>query len=540
MPENTAVRGVALAPDGSRLAFIARDSSGQSRLWVRPLDAFAVTPLPGTENSSFPFWSPDSRFVAFFADGKLKKIDASGGPAQVICDAPEARGGSWSRDGVIVFAKVVDGPLFRVSASGGVSSALTKLDPARGETSHRWPFFLPDGRHFLYLVANFASPGTVPGMGVYIRALDSNEETLVSPARSSMAFVSSSAGGSRGILLFFRDGNLMAQPFDGKAVFGDPLPIAEEIQYFPQTQYALFSVSRDRALVYQARSASGVSQLEWFDRSGRQIGSLGGPANQANPRISPDGKRVALDITDPQSGNTDVWIYEASGGIPSRFTSHPSLDENPIWKPDGSRIVFCSLRQGHPDLYQKASTGAGGDEPLLVSKSTKYPLDWSLDGRSILFRSIDENTNFELWRLSVGGGQAPVPYLKNTFGFSHAQFSPDGKWVAYASNESGKWEVYVSAFPDPGGNWKISSAGGTEPRWRRDGKELFYLVAGRKTDGRGRPGRPVRSKRALRRRSSRPAGASASPPRTSSATTSRPTAGASSSTRTSAKWPPRP
>ena len=478
MPENTAIRGVALSPDGRRLAFVARDASGESHLWVRALDSFAVTPLPGTGSSSFPFWSPDGRFIAFFADGDLKKIDASGGPPQVICDAPEARGGSWSRDGVIVFARNVDGPLFRVPASGGVPSVLTKIDPARGETSHRWPIFLPDGRHFLYLVANFSSPGDRSGTGIYVRALDSNQETLLSPARSSVAYAPSSAGGSAGSFLYLKDGNLVAQPFDEKSsrAMGEPVPIAEDVQYFPQTQYGLFSASRNGAFVYQARSAPGVSQLLWFDRSGRQVGSLGAPANQANPRLSPDGKRIALDITDRQSGNTDVWIYEASGGIPSRFTSHPSLDTTPTWSSDGTRLVFNSLRQGHPDLYQKASSGVGSDDPILVNPRTKYPLDWSRDGRFLLFRAIDENTNFELWYLPAADRQ-PMPYIKARFGVSHGQFSPDGKWVAYSSNESGRWEVYVSSFPAPGGNWKISSAGGSEPRWRSDGKELFYLAS---------------------------------------------------------------
>jgi len=478
MPENTAVRGVALSPDGRRLAFVARDASGQSHLWVRALDAYAVTPLPGTASSSFPFWSPDGRFIAFFADGKLKKIDAAGGPPQVICDAPEARGGTWSRDGIIVFATVVDGPLFRVSAAGGTPAVLTKLDRARGETSHRWPLFLPDGLHFVYLVANFASPGDMAGMGIYERTLDSGKEKLLSSARSSVAFVPFSPGGLDGSLLFFRDGNLMAQPFDGKnsRTTDDPVPIAEDVQYFPQTQYGLFSASRNGTFVYQARSTPGVSQLLWFDRGGRQTGSLGVPANQANPRLSPDGKRVALDVTDGQSGNTDVWIYEESGGIPSRFTSHPSLDTTPIWSPDGARVVFNSLRQGHPDLYGKAATGVGNDEPVLVNARTKYPLDWSRDGRFILFRAIDENSNFELWYLPAGDRQS-IAYLKPRFGVSHGQFSPDGKWVAYSSNESGRWEVYVSSFPIPGGNWKISSAGGSEPRWRSDGKELFYLAS---------------------------------------------------------------
>jgi Tol biopolymer transport system component len=477
LPAKTAVRGVAFSPEGRRLAFVARDSSGQSRVWLRGLDSPAVTPLTGTESGSFPFWSPDGRDVAFFADGKLKRVDVAGGPVQVICDAPEARGGTWNRDGVIVFARVVDGGLFRVHTSGGSASRITNLDRTRAETSHRWPVFLPDSRHFLYLVANFATPGDQPGMGIYVRALDSGEESRVVAARSSAAYVAA-GDGDGGFVLFGKDGNLTALPFDAKAgrVTGEPLPIAEDIQLFPQTQYAVFSVSGDRTLVYQARSASAVSQLLWFDRSGKQTGALGTPANHANPRISPDGKRVALDITDAQTGNTDVWIYEASGGVPTRLTTDPSLDTNPSWSPDGTRIVFMSLRRAHPDLYLKNADGSGSDQPLLVSERTKYPTDWSHDGRSILFRSLDDETNFELWSLPVGASPEPVPFLKAVFGVSHGQFSPDGRLVAYTSNESGRWEVYVSPYPGPGGNWKVSIAGGSEPRWRRDGRELFYLA----------------------------------------------------------------
>jgi dipeptidyl aminopeptidase/acylaminoacyl peptidase len=261
---------------------------------------------------------------------------------------------------------------------------------------------------------------------------------------------------------------------------GDPLLIAEEIQYFPQTHSALFSVSGNGMLLYQAWSAPGLSQLFWFDRSGKQVGSLGAPANQANPRISPDGRRVALDLIDAQTGNDDIWIYESSGGIPTRFTSDPAYDNQPIWSPDGSRIVFMSMRTGHADLYQKSSSGAGGEEVILASERTKYATDWSPDGKSILYRALDPKTNLELWILPVGGDRKPIPFIKTTFGVSHGQFSADGRWVAYASNESGTWEIYVAPFPGPGGNWKVSAAGGSEPRWRRDGKELYYLAPDRK------------------------------------------------------------
>ena len=473
LPEKSALRAVSLSPDGTKLAFVGRDPSGKNLLWIRPLDSLAMQPLPGTENSSFPFWSPDSRFIGFFAEGKLKKIDASGGPPQTICDAPGNRGGTWNRDGVILFASV-NSPLYRVPASGGVPTPVTQFEPSRGEDSHRWPFFLPDGRHFLYHVASFGSGGQEEKMGIYVRSLDSKEESFLLRANSTVAYA------APGYLLFFRDGNLLAQPFDAKGVriTGDPLAVAEQIQYFPQTHSALFSVSENGVLLYQAGSASGTAQLVWFDRSGKETGTLGGPGDQANPSISPDGKRVALNIVD-KIGNPDIWIYESSGGLPTRFTSDPAFDALPIWSPDGRQIVFSSNRHGHADIYQKNSSGAGGEEAILPSersKTTKYPTDWSPDGRFILYRSLEPNTNLELWVVPVGGDRKPIPFIRKAFGVSNGQFSPDGRWVAYSSNESGKWEISVAPFPGPGGNWKVSSAGGSEPRWRRDGKELFYLA----------------------------------------------------------------
>jgi serine/threonine protein kinase len=472
LPDMTALRGLSISPDGRRLVVVARDSLGKNLLWIRALDSMTVQPLPGTENPSFPFWSPDSRFVGFFADGKLKKIDASGGPPQTLCNAPVSRGGTWSREGVILYSPVTDGPIYRISASGGLPTQVTRFDPARGETSHRWPFFLPDGRRFLYLVASFGSGGQREKLGIYVGSIDSKEETFVMPARSTIAYA------SPGFLLFVREGTLMAQPFDANAVrvSGDSVPVAEQVRYFPQNSSALFSVSENGLLIYQAESALALSELRWIDRSGREIGSLGRAADQANPRISPDGKRVVLDMIDHQTGNMDIWIYEAAGGVATRVTSDPAIDSGPVWSPDGSRLAFMSLRQSHADLFERSSSGAGTEDAVLSSDRAKYVTDWSPDGKFILYRAVDATTNLELWALPIGGSHEPIPFLKTTFGVSHGQFSPDGRWVAYASNESGKWEIFVAPFPGPGGNWKVSTAGGSEPRWRRDGKELFYVA----------------------------------------------------------------
>jgi serine/threonine protein kinase len=473
LPDKSALRAAVLSPDGTRLAFVARDSAGKNLLWIRPLDSLSSQPLPGTENPSFPFWSPDGRSIAFFADEKLKRVDATGGPAQTICDAPVNRGGSWGRDGVILFA-TVNGPLFRVSASGGTPVAITSFNRARGESTHRWPYFLPDGRHFLFAIASFSTSGQQDKMGIYLRSLDSDVETFLVSARSSMTYV------SPGYVLFYRERNLVALPVDEKTlrVTGEPLLVAEDVAFVPQTYYTLFSASQNGVLVYENRSTAGISRLVWFDRNGRETGTLGSPANQANPRISPDGKRVAVDMTDAQTGNMDVFAYEPPGGIPTRLTSDGGLDNQPIWAPDGQQIVFMSLRTGNRDLYLMSSRGGGSEKVILQSEGpTKYPTDWSLDGRFVLYRMQEPTSRLELWVLPMGGDRTPFPFLKKSFGVNQAQFSSDGRWVAYASNESGKWEIYVAPFPGPGGNWRVSPGGGVEPRWRRDGKELFYIAS---------------------------------------------------------------
>jgi len=460
---------VTVSPDGRRLAFVASASEGRNLLWVRPLDALSAQQLAGTEGAFHPFWSPDSRFLGFFADGKLKKIDAAGGPPITLCEAPMGRGGTWNLDGVIIFAPNNTGALHRVSASGGASSEVTKLDEARGELSHRWPCFLPDGRHFLYLGrGSILSEGETAA--ICVASLDSQGSKLLLRANSNTAY-------TQGHLLYLREGALLAQPFDARRLetTGDAFPIAEQIQHIPALGRGVFSVSENGVLAYQTGSATGNLQLTWFDRSGKPLGVLDDPAPNANPKLSPDGKRLAVVITDPQTGHPDIWLYELARGIKTRFTFDPAGEREPIWSPDGSRIVFTSNRKGHFDLYQKSANGAGSEELLLESNFDKAPSSFSPDGRFLLYSAVDPKTKADLWVLPLGGDRKPFPFLQTEFTESFGQFSPDGRWIAYRSDESRGGEIYVAPFPGPGGQRQVSTAGGRQPRWRGNGKELFYL-----------------------------------------------------------------
>ncbi len=478
-PENTsflALNLFAVSPDGLRLAFIARDAKGQAMLWMRPLDALTAQPLAGTDGISTgspPFWSPDSRLIAFFAGGKLKTIDASGGPPQTVCDAPNGRGGTWNRDGVILFAPNPGGPIHRVSAAGGASTAVTKLDESRRQSTHRWPYFLPDGHHFIYRVGGTGATAQNENNGIYLGLLESQEQRLILRADTSAAYAS-------GHLLFAREGTLMAQPFDEKSfqLIGDAFPLAEHLQFDVVITRAIFSVSENGVLAFQSGAARGDSRLIWFDRSGKQTGQLGEPGFYFQPQFSPDGQKLAVASFDIRAGSADIWLYELARNVPTRFTFDPASDVAPIWSPDGSTIIFSSNRKGPYDIYQKAFTGAGSEEVLLESDETKTANSWSADGRFIVYTSADAkaNTKEDLWILPLFGDHKPFPFLRTQFNESFAQFSTDGHWIAYVSDESGSNQVYIAPFPGPGGKWQASRAGGSEPRWRGDGKELFFLA----------------------------------------------------------------
>jgi eukaryotic-like serine/threonine-protein kinase len=466
---------MALSPDGSRVAFPGSLADGKRMLFVRPLAAISAQPLAGTEGAAWPFWSPDSRFLGFFASGKLKKIEASGGPPETITDAQSGRGGSWNREGVIVFAATHRSSLARVSAAGGTPAPMTELDASRGETTHRLPFFLPDGRHFLYLALGPAAGAT--GNALWIGSLDSKKGELLLRVDSSAAFAPSSAGASRGHLLFLREETLMAQPFDAKKrrLTGEAFPVAEHVSQ-GQSNNAIFSVSENGLLAYQAGGSLELSQLTWFDRNGKELEALGAPASYNRPRLSHDGLRVAVEITDPQTRAADIWVSDLTRRTQTRFTFDSADDSIPIWSPDDSRIAFMSGRKGPGDLYWKAADGTGAKELLLATGDAKPASDWSADGRFIAFTSFAIQANRgSLWGLSLPD-RKPTLFLQAAFSVSNGQFSPDGRWMAYQSEESGRTEIYVMSLPGPGGKWQVSTAGGRLAAWSRNGKEIFYLA----------------------------------------------------------------
>jgi Tol biopolymer transport system component len=469
-PENRSALGPVISPDGRRIAYIsgARGAPAKRIIWIHSLDSVSAQPLPGTENvTNFGlFWSPDSRFIGFSADDKLKKIDLSTGHTQTLADAPGYRGGTWNRDGVIVFAENQT-PLQSVPASGGLPAPVTALDGSRQEISHRFPFFLPDGRHFLYLGRSSQKENT----GIYVGSLESKETHRLVSADSMGVYASS------GYLLFTRDLILMAQPFDASSLKGtsEAFPIAERIRYDSGSGFAQFSASENGVLVYLS-GAIPSAQLTWLDREGKKIAEVGQPGSFQQIRLSPDNKRAAVQLIDPQTATPDIWVIDIARGSSSRFTFDPAFDAVPQWSSDGSRIAFSSDREGQMNIYQKLSSGAGGEEEVFKSSERKILNDWSSDGRFIAYHVLAGSTKSDIWILPLLGDRKPYPFLQTKFGELQAQFSPDARWIAYVSDESGNQEVYVQSFPVSSGKWKVSTGGGNQPRWSSDGNELFYNV----------------------------------------------------------------
>jgi serine/threonine protein kinase len=467
VPEKTLMGySLAISPNGKSVVFEA-SSEGKDSLWIRPLDSLKAHALNGTEGGTLPFWSPDSAAIGFFTEGKLKKIEVASGAVQVLCSASDARGGTWNQGGTILFSPDSVSPLFQVSAGGGSATPLTKIDSSLGEISHRWPVFLPDGRHFLFFTRTTGKESEP----VYVGSLDSPERTRLLESSSGVAYA------PPGFLLFLRGRTLFTQPFDaGKLrLAGEPMPLAEGVEpvgNIGPSSYAPFSVSGNGILIYRTTSNQSM-QMAWFDRHGKSLGNLGGPGQYDELALSPDGKRIAFE-------NTDIWLLELSSGALTRFTFGAVSDASAVWSPDGSRIVYSSNRNGIYDLYWRPSSGAANEELLLKSDFLKTPDDWSRDGKYLIYEEVNPKTDKDLWILPMSGDRKPRPFLVTPAQEGHAAISPDGRWIAYASNETGRFEIYVQSFPTPGGKWQISTEGGDQPQWRRDGKELFFLALNRK------------------------------------------------------------
>ena len=461
---------VEVSPDGGRIAFVGHTSDGRQYLWVRALKALGAQPLPGTENAVSPFWSPDSRFLGFFADGKLKKIEASGGPPQIVCDSTVGLGGTWNREGTIIFAAGASPILYQVPDSGGTPRPITTLDRTRQEIGHLWPSFLPDGRHFFY----FSNTPQRADRSVFVGSLDS------SPAKRVLSVNSRALYAPPGTMLFAIGNTLMAQAFDlkGLVLTGNPVQVAERVRITDQTGFSIFSVSANGVLAYQVGNVGQSTQLVWFDRTGTRLGALTEPGEFSNPSISPDGTRVAVGVQDPQTITRDIWVLDVSRKTASRLTFDASDDLNPAWSPDGTRIAFTSDRKGHRDIYEMAATGIGAEQLVLESTEHKSVDEWSSDGRYLVYNSgvIGGVTAIALWAAPLFGDRTPFPLIRASFTAHSPRLSPDGKWMAYVSTESGRDEVYVQTFPELREKWQVSPNGGNEPYWRGDGKELFYVA----------------------------------------------------------------
>jgi Tol biopolymer transport system component len=464
-PDSMVIEMTTASPDGQTIAFTAT-GGGNSRLWIRPMKSLAPQSLPGTENAQFPFWSPDSRFLGFFSEGKLKKIDVTGGIPLVVCDAPDPIGGTWNAAGEILFGSL-SGGLFRTSSGGGIPSQLTALDSAMKETSHSWPKFLPDGRHYLYTsVRVFDEEVTT-----YLTSLDDTSRTALITSDANAIFAAPSS------ILFLRNRTLMVQALDlgKKRLTGDPSPVKVDVGRIPRFAAGDFSYSPAGVLT-TGTGRSVNRQYAWFDRSGNNLGAASPPGNYFDIALSPAGDHAAVQKVDVQTGNSDIWILDLTRGLVSRFTFDPAVDDDPIWTPDGGFVYFSNASGKTYNIYRKTAGGGGHAEMVLKPGSPQIPNDWSKDGKHLLYEVIDQATGSDIWIMPSDTNSPPTTFIATPFNEYAAQFSPDGKWVAYTSNESGRSEVYVRSFPAAGGRWQVSSNGGARPRWRPDGRELFYVA----------------------------------------------------------------
>jgi Tol biopolymer transport system component len=457
---------MAVSPDGRHLAFVA-SSQGRRQIWLRDLDVVSARPLEGTEGGSSPVWSPDSRSLGFFADRKLKRLAISGGAPQAITEAVNGGNACWGPDQTILFIDNIGREgILRVPAGGGAVAEVTHFDKKRGDFWHAWPSFLPDGRHFLYSVW-FKSEGSIR-----LGSLEQGDLGELLPVRSRALFA------SEGYLLYVSEGALLARSFDPKGLrlSGNPVTVAGRVPYFAITGGADFAVSQTGALAFVEGEPQG--RMAWFDRGGREVGTVGESRNLDALAISPDGRRVAVGVADNKAGSIHLWIEDLGGQPPLRVTYSAGAEFAPVWSPDGRQIVFAQdPGNGSVRLRLKKVGDTGDGEDLLAPTNFQIPHDWSSDGRFLLYTDDDPKTHNDIWVLPMDGDRKPVPFLRTSFEESDARMSPDGRSIANVSDESGRSEVYAASFPTGAGRRRVSVEGGSQPRWRRDGRELFFLAA---------------------------------------------------------------
>ena len=494
---------LALSPDGTRIVFPVQDNQGRVLLAARALDEPAARLLAGTDGARNPFWSPDGRWVGYTSQlTGLSRIPAAGGAVDSIANSGPGRGATWSRDGTILYSPALLSTIFRITEQDRQRVPVTTLDEARGETSHQWPEFLPDGKHFLFLVQRVDPASRRTESELYAQELGKKERKLLLRAASRTVYA------APGYLFYAWNGDLVAQPFDADRLElkGDPLPVAKRVQFLEDSSAGIFSIAGS-LLAYAEGGTIGLSQLTVFDRAGKPISFAGPTGNYWTPRLAPDGRHVAAEVIDPVSSNRDIWTYDVTGReAPARITFDPGDDYTPVFSRDGKRIAYSSLRKGTWSISQKtlgtaeeeqqiviaqpaAQSGLAGDrvgvrgaaaaEPArgFVEAGSKFLTDWSPDGRWLAFNGATQKTSDDMWLLDVAGQTAKV-LLATPASERDTAFSPDGHWITYYSTETGRPEIYAAAFPGPGGKRQISTVGGRQPRWRADGKELFYLDLG--------------------------------------------------------------